>query len=108
MNCYATGVGSLRKSCHRIADANPIAVDGFHRESFGRAVAGASRIAGLGQNAAGYHIAGRHQVAAGAHYKTGESLAAGATRMTDSARIGVESHAADAGSAKACCRNALQ
>jgi hypothetical protein len=28
--------------------------------------------------------------------------------MTDSARIGVESHAADAGSAKACCRNALQ
>jgi hypothetical protein len=47
-SCCAIGVGSLRKSFHHIAGANPTAVDGFHRGNWARAVVDASRIAGLG------------------------------------------------------------
>jgi len=85
---YAKDAGWLRMSCRRTADASLIAVEDLHKESL--AVAGASRTAGLRQNAVGHHTAD-HPIAVGAHY-----------------RIGAENHAASAGLARACCKNAIQ
>jgi hypothetical protein len=102
---YAKDAGWLRMSCRRTADASLIAVEDLHKESL--AVAGASRTAGLRQNAVGHHTAD-HPIAVGAHYRIGANLAAGASQMTDSALIDAENHAASAGLARACCKNAIQ
>lgn len=104
-NWYAKDAGWLRMSCHRTAGASLTAVEDLHRESL--AVADASRTAGLRRNVVGHHTAD-HPIAVGAHYRIGASLAAGASQMTDSALIGAENHAASAGLARACCKNAIQ
>lgn len=90
---YAKDAGWLRTSCRRTAGASLTAADDLRRESL--AVADASRTAGLRQNAVGHHTAD-HPVAVGASHRT------------DSGPIGAVNHAASAGLARACCKNAIQ